>query len=59
MRIVYLPYPKEKSDEIINYFINLINIKNEERGRSWSEWLDLMEYELHVNKKTLIVLIHL
>lgn len=58
-RIVYLPYPKEKRDEIVNYFINLLKEKNKAIGRSWNEWLDIFEYKLQINTKILIVLIPL
>lgn len=50
-RIVYLPYPKEKRDEIVNYFTNSLKQKNSEKGRTWDDWLDLFEHELYFNKK--------
>lgn len=50
-KIVYLPYPIQKSDEVVNYFVNLLKQKNSEKGRTWDEWLDLFERELRINKK--------
>lgn len=51
-RLVYFPYPKEKSDEVVNSRINSLKERNSARGRTWDEWLDNMETLLSTNIKS-------
>ncbi len=50
-RLVYLPYSKEKSNEIVNSRINLLKDRTLAKGITWEEWLDYFESELRSNKK--------
>jgi hypothetical protein len=50
-RLVYFPYSKEKSDEIVNSRINVLKEQTSARGITWDEWLDYFESELLTNKK--------
>jgi hypothetical protein len=51
-RLVYFPYSKEKSDEIVNSRIKILKDLTLAKGITWDEWLDYFETELRNNKKT-------